>query len=237
MKTIFVAIVMAMLPLAAFASNDLSQSGTHTAIPDTTPQFIVGDREYPGERVVDLPNDSCNWYTSVFVHSTPTPRDAFIVNYFNSGELSKLQRQTHFQVMRQSSPTWARYINLTQQLPSVVLQDNYGRVVFKASGSNCLLDTQAILTRSISAAIRRHPRSYNESYYWNCPCPRPEPTPQPQPQPQPGPPNIIPDDTDAIPDETPGTDQFEVVLISLGIFAVVLVGALVAGFARRAEGG
>lgn len=140
-----------------------------------------------GDRVIDLPEDGNIWHTTVFTTDgyASNPTEQRLLSWFQTDEqLRKLKAQTHFHHYTPSSSVYERYGNLTANgLPAIVLQDETGKVVYKASGVGTP-NAPWPLVKGIVECIRAH-----------CPhCPRPKPTPTPAPSPTPAPtPNPIPD--------------------------------------------
>lgn len=180
-----------------------------------------------GDRVINLPEDGAAWHTSVFTHEPPTAAEQRLLSWFASDpQLARLKQQTHFHHYTPQSSVYSRYENLTAAgLPSIVLQDAGGRVVYKASGA-AAPDAPWPLVRGVIECIRAH-----------CPhCPRPKPQPSPpQPEPTPdvtpGPPDVIPDVVG--PNEhTPPDGRDDTVPVTVAVFLLALGAGFVAA-ARR----
>lgn len=208
---------------------------------DTDPQIIVGDQAATvGEHVINLPEDAGKFYLTCFTEVRLSPHSRAILDWFNTDpQLAKLVKQTHWHHLNKLSGIWSRYDRLTQSVPCVVIHDPLGKVVFKASGDSCHLDSAAALKRAISAQIVAY-RDAKENCRPFRPCPDEPDQPDDEPDYTPDKP-AIPD----TPDE-PRPDQREVpldvvyeeehheALIAAGLGCVALLGAaLIAYLAQR----
>lgn len=172
-----------------------------------------------GDRVISLPEDGHAWHTTVFTNAQPSARDRQVIGWFASdSSLSRLKQQTHWHTYANGSPLSARYKSLTAGgLPAVVVQDDKGAVVYKASGANLAAEPWP-LVKGIRDCIRAHCPHLR-------PCPQPEPEPEPSPEPDLGPKPVIPDVVG--PDQTTPLDAKDDTML---VVVLAFVGALVAGF-------
>ena len=179
-----------------------------------------------GDRIIDLPEDGKAWHPTVFTGEQPTPQELRLLAWFDSDpQLNKLKRQTHFHYYTPRSSVYPRYGNLTAGgLPAVVLQDETGNVVYKASGSN-VPTAEWPLVKGVIECIRAHCP--------HCPRPKPAPTPPPAPSPDIGPPQIIPDVVGPN-DDTPQDARDDTLLVAFAVFLIALVGSFIATARRDA---
>lgn len=175
-----------------------------------------------GERVIDLPETSGNWYLTAVYSSleNPTQRDRELYAILRSDPaLVKLISQVTFtewdndsQFVRQSA--WSSYLGTNR--PAILLQTpatshGTGSVVYFASGPH--LKTDGYLSRSIAAAVK----NYRQSGHHECPrCPRPTPQPVAPPV-QPSIPQVVPNvDVDVrVPEPEPAKEETPVLFIIL----------------------
>jgi len=187
-----------------------------------------------GDRVIDLPEDGNAWHTTIFTSENPTPHEQQILSWFESDEqLRKLKAQTHFHHYTPQSSVYERYGNLTSAgLPSIVLQDNTGKVIYKASGANAP-NAPWPLVKGVVECIRAH-----------CPhCPRPNPTPTPSPTPTPGPspipdigPHVVPDVVGPN-DNTDPNAKDDTVAATIAVFLIFLAVGFIAAAKKNGRGG
>lgn len=146
------------------------------------------------QRIVSLPEDGKQYYTSLFLPSNwqADPKSRELRAWFDTNiTLTSLKAQTHFNVITPTDPQWGpKYASsVGKTLPCIALTDATGDVVYKA--------TQAAIpgtSNTLAAAI-------HESVQRRCPnrrCPAPEPvTPAPEPSPN------VPDTNPVLPDTNP----------------------------------
>ncbi len=181
-----------------------------------------------GERVIDLPETSGNWYLTAVYSSleSPTQRDRELYSILRKDPaLVKLINQVTFTEWDNDSPfvqqsAWSSYLGTNR--PAILLQTpatahGTGSVVYFASGPH--LKTDGYLARSIATAVNSY---RTHGHHDNCPrCPR-----QPQPSPvappvQPSIPQTVPQvDVDVrVPEPEPAKEETPVIFIILSSLA------------------
>ena len=199
--------------------------------------MFPSDQQRPaGERVTQLPEDGASWHTTLFTSNDWRERpdeNMVVAAFYTDASLTRLRQQTNWNHYTPDNRLWKSYSSVNRVLPSVVVQDPEGAVVFKSSGA-AMNEAGATpvrsLAKSIAAAIRRHcPR---------CPLIRPQPKPDPEPKPdeQPVDPAEVPEFApipDILPlDPAPAPQQAGVAL-PLGIGAIAVAIAVASGWRQR----
>lgn len=179
------------------------------------------------DRVVDLPDDGGYYYTSVFVHADwqSRPQERQLVASFEvEPALVSLKAQTNYNVTTTDSEIfkerWEGYVDA----PAVVIQDEAGQVIWKASGTD-IPQAEAMAPELVQLFNKR---PWLKLRPWKRPRPCPCPTPQPQPEPD----KVKPDKTVVvkIPDlrplkkqEAAGSDVWVVLAVACVLAAVLAV--------------
>jgi len=184
-----------------------------------------------GERVTALPEDGATWHTTVFTTAEwqqHASENAVVGAFYTDPQLTRLRLGTNFNHYTPENRLWNSYRAVNDRLPSVVVQDPEGAVVFKASGPAMAADGKTPLrnlAKKIVAAVRR----------W-CPnCPRPDPDDKPAPEEKPADPLATPAFVpfpDVLPPEPPEPQQAGII-VPLGLAALVGVIAVVNQVSRR----
>ena len=92
----------------------------------------------PSDQVVTLPEDGQARHLSIFVDddwkSKPEQRE-FVAAFYSDSTYSSLRAQSHFHIYTPSDPIYqSRFKGAIDVFPCVLLQDETGKVEFKASG-------------------------------------------------------------------------------------------------------
>lgn len=226
LPALLIAACVGLLAFASMSSMNAKKVSGHTAIAMRAElakvQAEVAEAKALAEftdRVIDLPEDAGAWHTTVITNDPPSAKDLQLVGWFDSDpQLANLKRQTHWHWYSPKSSVYERYANVTATgLPVILVQDQTGKTVYKASGANAP-NAPWPLVKGIVECVRAH-----------CPhCPRPKPTPAPVVPPVPvvpdvGPPHIIPDVVGPN-DNTPGEikDDTIPVTIAAGLIALAI---------------
>ena len=146
-------------------------------IPTVANAEVYGVKNDSQERVVNLPQDSGQWYLTLFGDAN-TPRYQEVKGWLQTDkQLQHLAAQTHFNSYETSSIRFReRYAASVPGLPCVRVQNSKGQVVSEWWGPYLPMTSQALY-----AGIRTdllNPEGFNR-------CPLRRPCPQPQPQPEP----------------------------------------------------
>jgi hypothetical protein len=202
-----------------------------------------------GQRIMVLPEDSKSWYTTVFTsyYWQNRPHEAQLVDWMSSDpRLNQLWKQTHHNhYTNQSAIYRTRFADeVGGAMPVIVVQDSYGKVVYKSSSSNIpktstdLADQIAVsiadrgamdgvMTRKVGLSIEDETKESRRPHPFK-PCPPPEPCPAPAPPAEPAVPTNA-----GVPDIGQQEDDVSPTAIVVG-FAVL---AVAIGLVSKFKGG
>ena len=162
--------------------EDLAANQEYTSeVADLTCQIAVE------ERVIELPEDGSEYYTTVFVHADWRKRadERQMVAWFQSQpELASLKAQTRFNVVEEGDPQYEWHIKVLGGLPAVMIQTDKGRVIYKTSGKD-MPGASNVMAADLVELFNKRP--WLRIRPWKRPRPCPQPCPQPGPEPDPTP--------------------------------------------------
>ncbi len=139
------------------------------------------------ERIFVLPEDGKAYHVSVCVHDDwqRRPNERELLAWWKvDTRLASLAAQAHFHTYTESDPIFKTNIApALPQLPAVLVQDETGKVHFKASGENLPGSATELGDAAVSAFWKApYLLPYRRNHTRPCPCPLPSPAP-----PAPGP--------------------------------------------------
>ncbi len=188
-----------------------------------------------GGKEILLPEDGGSTYVSVFVHSDwrERPEEARLVRWFaRTPSLVQIRVRTIWHLYTPDDHTFKQTYS-DAALPSILVQQPDGEVVYKGSGEN-IPATAAGLTRELEAVCDL-PRLFNRRPWLRLrPWKRPRPCPDCTPKPEPAPDDEEVDDPDGMPDlasipdtqepakkNKPGSSGFWLLLSLVGVGSAV----------------
>jgi hypothetical protein len=128
------------------------------------PQIVEVEVIKPTARVLDLPEDGDQWYTTLFLHpkwdELPDPKlraaQANAVKMFNTEPWClELRQQTHWNVITIDDARAKPFYPIIPRTPCLMIQRACGEVIYKESGAN-LSEGPHGLRRAIQKATKRH---------------------------------------------------------------------------------
>jgi|GEM_PF-5334620 len=110
------------------------------------------------ERVIDLPEDGCQWHTILILcqgwQGRPAERRAEAM-FHAEPLLVSLKHQTHWHVITTDQPEFRKFRALVDVTPCLIVERANGEVVYRESGPE-LGRHPHLLTRAIRKEIQRH---------------------------------------------------------------------------------
>ncbi len=110
------------------------------------------------ERVIDLPEDGCQWHTILILsqgwQGRPAERRAEAM-FHAEPLLVSLKHQTHWHVITTDQPEFRKFRALVDVTPCLIVERANGEVVYRESGP-ALGRHPYLLTRAIRKEIQRH---------------------------------------------------------------------------------
>lgn len=200
------AVIAITIPLALLACLVRGQGQQTAADPVDQTNVVVKTKGTlfalsSGGKEIILPEDGGSTYVSVFVHSDwrKRPEEARLVRWFaRVPSLVQIRVKTIWHLYTPDDYTFQQSYAETA-LPTVLVQQPDGEVVYKGSGENIPV-TAVRLARELEAVCDM-PRLFKRRPWLRVrPWLRPRPSPDPSPCPEPSPDDVEIDELDGMPD-------------------------------------